>query len=170
MSKAVVAIAVGAASLGLVAQAAVAAAPVDGFSKVGAALAAHGIQACETPDWTVTSKSQDDLPVSRDGVRAQRSRLVVLAPQPCPPVHPETGDVSPEKASLVGAIDVFDFKSATALKRHGEDYTEGRGYGYVRNRNVLIQLYAGYPPGVEEAFFAAMNDLHAKRKYVCKLC
>jgi hypothetical protein len=170
MSKAVVTIVVGAASLGLVAPPAVAASPVDGFRKVGAALAAHGIQACETPDWSVTSKAQDDLPVSRDGVRAQRSRLVVLAPQLCPPVHPETGDVSPENAGLVGAIDVFDFKSATALKRHGEDYTEGRGYGYVRNRNVLIQLYAGSPPGVEEAFFAAMNDLRAEPKYVCKLC
>jgi hypothetical protein len=171
------AVVVAAASLGLLAQPARAAAQPDTtFQDVGAALQAHGIMACET-DWATRSPTQDGsayLPSGRKEFpeeRDRRSRLVVLAPQPCPPLD-ETGDVSGDDADKVALLEVREFKSRTAgasLKKHGKDYTGTTGVGYVYQGTTLITLNALEPPGMAAAFTAAMKDLHARRRWVGEL-
>jgi hypothetical protein len=138
------------------------------FQSVGRALEAHGITACETPDWAVKSATQDSPPVHPRDVRAERSRIVVLAPQACPALDPVTGDVYGQETEVVGVIDVFVFKSPSALKRHAKDYST-QGIGYVYRKNTLIRLNALEPPGMAQAFDAAMKSLRAQPKYVSKL-
>jgi hypothetical protein len=149
-------------------------APDTTFRDIGAALQAHGIVACET-DWAMRSPTQDgtgrtpsgrkEFPEERD----QRSRIVTLAPQPCPPLDPQTGDVYGDDATKVGLIDVREFKQQTAgasLKKHGKIYT-GPGIGYVYQGTTLITLNDGVePPSLAAAFTAAMKDLHARRRWV----
>jgi hypothetical protein len=148
-------------------------APDTTFRDIGAALQAHGIVACET-DWATRSPTQDgtgringhkEFPEERD----RRSRIVMLAPQPCPPLDPETGDVYGDDATKVGLIEVREFKQQTAgasLKKHGKDYT-GFGIGYVYQGTTLITLDDSVePPSMAAAFTAAMKDLHARRRWV----
>jgi hypothetical protein len=59
VTKLLATIALGAASLGLVAQPAGAVAPTDTFAEVGAALEAHGITPCETADWSAKIDESD---------------------------------------------------------------------------------------------------------------
>jgi hypothetical protein len=149
--------------------------PDPKFLEIGTALQAHGISACET-DWGTRSPTQDGSSTYPSGKkkwpeeRDRRSRIVVLAPQPCPALDPESGDVYGDDTDLVGVIDVYDFKSRTAgasLKRHGKDYT--KGIGYVWQGRTLIDFYPLPPPGMEQAFVAAMKDLGARRKYASEL-
>ena len=150
---------------------------------IGAALQAHGITACETPDWTTLSDAQDSGPLLDE--RARRARIVVVAPQACPTVDSHTGDVYGSDANRVSVIGTFVFESPSALKRHAKsymDYEEAlaerrrgaklslfRGIGYVLNGNTLITMNALPPPGMEPAFTAAMNDLGARRRYASPL-
>jgi hypothetical protein len=157
--------------------------PPPVFATVGAALQAHGITACGTPDWPTFSDAQDSRPFRDE--RARRARIVVVAPQACPTVDPQTGDVYGADANRVGVIDAFVFKSASALERHAKSYTDYeeafselrrgakhalfRGIGYVLNRNTLITMNELPPPGMEPAFTAAMNDLGARQRYLSTL-
>jgi hypothetical protein len=144
------------------------------FQRIGAALQAHGVMACET-DWPTRSPTQDGSGRTSSGrkewpeERDRRSRIVSLAPQPCPALDSETGDVYGDDASKVGLIEVFEFKRQTAgasLKRHGRDYTR-LGVGYVYHGTTLITLDDSVqPPSMAEPFAAAMKDLGARRKYV----
>jgi hypothetical protein len=148
-------------------------APNTTFRDVGAALQAHGIVACET-DWPTRSPTRDgtgrypsgrkEFPEERD----RRSRIVMLAPQPCPPLDPESGDVYGDDATKVGLVEVREFKRQTAgasLKKHGKDYT-GSGIGYVYQGATLITLHDSVePPSMAAAFTAAMKDLHARRRW-----
>jgi hypothetical protein len=153
------------------------------LATTGAALQAHGITACETPDWTTFSDAQDSRPFREE--RTRRARIVVVAPQACPTVDPYTGDVYGADANRVSVIGIFVFESPSALKRHAKsymDYDEGlserrrgakhslyRGIGYVLNRNTLITMNELPPPGMEPAFTAAMQDLGAHQRYVSTL-
>lgn len=153
------------------------------FATLGAALQAHGITACGTPDWPTFSHAQDSRPFRDE--RARRARIVVVAPQACPTLDPHTGDVYGADANKVGVIDAFVFKSASALKLHAKsymDYEEAfselrrgakhslyRGIGYVLNRNTLITMNELPPAGMEPAFTAAMNDLGARQRYFSTL-
>ena len=157
--------------------------PPPVLATIGATLQAHGITACGTPDWPTFSHTQDSRPFREE--RARRARIVVVAPQACPTVDPHTGDVYGADANRVGVIDAFVFKSASALKRHAENYTDYdeafselrrgakhalfRGIGYVLSGNTLITMNELPPPGMEPAFTAAMNDLGARQRYVSTL-
>jgi hypothetical protein len=149
------------------------------FATIGAALHAHGITACETPDWTTFSEAQDSRPFCEE--RTRRARIVVVAPQACPTVDPHTGDVYGADANRVSVIGIFVFESPSALKRHAKsymDYDEAfserrrgaklslyRGIGYVLNRSTLITMNDLAPVGMEPAFTAAMQDLGAHQRY-----
>jgi hypothetical protein len=137
------------------------------FRRVGESLQGQGITACEQPDWSVRSKVQDSSPNRRNNLLAQRSRIVVLAPQPCPPLDRELGDVVGSDIDLVGVMDAFVFKSRSALKRHARDYTESHGaIGCVWRGSTLVTMYSyPLPPGMEQAFLAAMKDLGARCNY-----
>jgi hypothetical protein len=157
--------------------------PPPVLATIGAALQAHGITACGTPDWPTFSDAQDSRPFRDE--RARRGRIVVVAPQACPTIDPHTGDVYGVDANRVSVIDAFVFESASALRRHAKnymDYEEAfselrrgakhalyRGIGYVLNRNTLITMNELPPPGMEVAFTAAMNDLGAQQRYVSTL-
>ena len=157
--------------------------PAPVLGTIGAALQAHGITACETPDWSTFSHAQDSTPFRDE--RTRRARIVVVAPQACPTVDPHTGDVYGVDANKVSVIETFVFKSPSALRRHAPsymDYEEAfselrkgakhalyRGIGYVLNRQTLITMKELPPPGMEEAFSGAMSDLGARQQYVSTL-
>ena len=157
--------------------------PPPVLGTIEAALQAHGVTACESTDFAIFNQAQDGKPFPEE--RTRRARIVVVAPQACPTVDPHTGDVYGADANKVSVIGVFVFESPSALRRHAESYLDHeealserrqgaklalfRGIGYVLHGNTLITLNELPPPGMEQAFSAAMSDLGARRGYTSTL-
>ncbi len=140
------------------------AAPDPAFGIIGRALQARGIAACQT-DWTAKSATRDGR--ANRGERARRSRIVVDMPQPCPPVDPKSGDVYGKGTGRVGVVNVDVFKNGKERRRGVKNYAAGPyRFGYTWGNDVLVSLYPLLlPPGLEQAFVAAMKDLKARRVF-----
>jgi hypothetical protein len=170
MKKLVASIALGAASLALVAQPAVAAPPTTIFPEVGGALEAHSIAPCEPQDWTSENEIQSAYASSKLA-REERDRgvrLVMAAGRPCPEPDAFASETDWREA-FNGLVAITVYKTPKLRERGMKHYNHISRFVYAYGRLTLIHL-GPYPSReLTNAFVAAMKDLHARRVSEYKL-
>ena len=161
MKKLIATIVLGAASLGLVAQPAGAAGVASAkpapkpnviFIAVGEALAAQGITACETADWTA-KVDESDAPFNIKKERARRLRLVMAPGRPCPDRAAYGDDEVGWENAHDGLLKVTVYKGTLLpAKTHGGSPR----FTFVYGKHTLISLTALSARELEAPFVAAM--------------
>ena len=125
------------------------------MAEIGAALEAHGITPCDTPDWTKKSYGRaDDEPIAK--AESVVRTHVVVAGRPCPDRAAYADERDWEDAAD-GSLTygVYKSKSSKAYKKQAK-YPLIFAY-----KRALILEPSG--DALQEPFMAAMADLGARR-------
>ena len=123
------------------------------IAEIGTALEAHGIRACDSPDWT--KRLDTDAGRLSRGVVATRVRVVV-ATRPCPDRAAYADEVDWERAAddyLI--LSVYKSRSSKTYKKQAAGIPDLFAY----KRALILRPTANV---LQEPFMAAMVDLGAR--------
>ena len=124
------------------------------MAEIGAALEAHGITPCDTPDWTKKAYGEADEPTTK-GESVLRSRVVV-AGRPCPDRAAYASEIDWEDATDgYLTYGVYKSKSSKAYKKQAK-----YPLIFAYKRALILEPSADV---LQEPFMAAMADLGARR-------
>jgi hypothetical protein len=129
--------------------------PKRTMTEIGAALEAHGISPCDTPDWTKKSYGRADEPTTK-GESVLRTRVVVGPGRFCPDraAYPDERDWEDATDGYL-TYGVYKSKSSKAYKKQAK-YPAIFAY----KRALILEPSADV---LQEPFLAAMTDLGARR-------
>jgi hypothetical protein len=129
--------------------------PKRTMTEIGAALEAHGISPCDTPDWTQKSYGRADEPTTK-GDSVVRTRVVVGPGRFCPDRAAYADERAWEDATDgYLTYGVYKSKSSKAYKKQAK-YPAIFAY----KRALILEPSADV---LQEPFMAAMADLGARR-------
>jgi hypothetical protein len=130
--------------------------PKRTMAEIGAALEAHGITPCDTPDWTKKSYGRADDEPTAKGESVLRTRVVVGPGRPCPDraAYADERDWE-DAADGYLTYGVYKSKSSKAYKKQAK-YPAIFAY----KRALILEPSAEV---LQEPFIAAMADLGARR-------
>jgi hypothetical protein len=131
--------------------------PKRTMAEIGAALEAHGITPCDTPDWTKKSYGEADSSATK-GASVVRTRVVV-AGRPCPDRAAYADEIAWEDAADgYLTYGVYKSKSSKAYKKQTRSDNPFAIYSY--KRALILEPLDDV---LREPFRAAMADLGARR-------